>query len=108
MRREGMKPAAYPSKSSQIESAGANVACVLPLRCAAIFIYMNNIWLVKGPQACREKVPTADRINHYMPLKCIYRSLGPLYYDFMGFDMGFLFLFSFSATLPGLKQIQCF
>lgn len=26
-----------------------------------------------------------------MPLKCIYRWLGPLYYDFMGFDMGFLF-----------------
>lgn len=26
-----------------------------------------------------------------MPLKYIYRWLGPLYYDFMGFDMGFLF-----------------
>lgn len=43
-----------PQSQSQIESAGANVACVLPLRCAAIYIYMNNIWLVKGPQACRE------------------------------------------------------
>lgn len=41
-----------------------------------------------------------------MPLKCIYRWLGPLYYDFMGFDMGFLFLFSFSATLPQLKQMK--
>lgn len=41
-----------------------------------------------------------------MPLKCIYRWLGPLYYDFMGFDMGFLALFSFSATLPQLKQMK--
>lgn len=28
-----------------------------------------------------------------MPLKGIYPPLGPLYYDFMGFDMGFLSLF---------------
>lgn len=80
-----------PQSHSQIESAGANAACVLPLRCTAIYIYMNNIWLVKVPQACREYIPMADRINHYMPLKCFYCWLGPLYSDFMGFDMGLLF-----------------
>ncbi len=41
-----------------------------------------------------------------MPLKCIYRWLGPLYYDFMGFDMGLLLLFSLSATPPWLKQMK--
>lgn len=40
-----------------------------------------------------------------MPLKCIYRRLGPPYYDFMGFDMGILLLFSFGATLPQLQQM---
>lgn len=40
-----------------------------------------------------------------MPLKCIYPQLGPPYYDFMGFDMGFLsflalFLFAFFLILP--------
>lgn len=95
-----------PQSHSQIESAGANAACVLPLRCTAIYIYMNNIWLVKVPQACREYIPMADRINHYMPLKCFYCWLGPLYNDFMGFDMGLLFLFSFRATLLQLKQAK--
>lgn len=95
-----------PQSHSQIESAGANAAYVLPLRCAAIYIYMNNIWLVKVPQACREYIPTVDRINHYMPLKCFYCWLGPLYNDFMGFDVGLLFLFSFSATTLQLKQVK--
>lgn len=38
-----------------------------------------------------------------MPLKCIYPSLGPLYYDFMGFGMGFLslcFLFIYFFYSP--------
>lgn len=41
-----------------------------------------------------------------MPLKCIYRRLGPLYDDFMGFDMGFLLLFSFFVTPPQPKQMK--
>lgn len=42
-----------PQSQSQIESAGANVACVLPRRCTAIYIYMNKIWLVKGAAGLR-------------------------------------------------------
>lgn len=39
-----------PQSQSQIESAGANV---LPTRCAAIYIHMNNRWRVKRPRAHR-------------------------------------------------------
>lgn len=63
-----------------IQSAAAAVTCAAPVRCAAIYISVNNAWLVKRPAGISS---SADTINHYLPLKRIYCSLGPLYYDFI-------------------------